>query len=177
MGLIQAGAFTNFPTASAAGQYWIVNRDGNLRDPITGVLTPVVIGNQVLATSPGNLSTNFNVVSNPAGVIDIGSPSNFVFPQITVTNSQVVLDWKATETANAIQYFVWGRVGGAVGILATLDSDTTSYVDDGGFTPVVTPITSYSPAAIRYNKLNSLVVNTTFADRQTSASLPVRDTL
>lgn len=177
MGLIRAGAFTNFPTASAAGQYWIVNQNGNLRDPITGVLTPVSIGDQVLATSAGNLSTNFNVVNNPAGVIDIGSPSNFVFPQITVTNSQVVLDWKATATANAIQYFVWGRVGGAVGILATLDSETTSYVDDGAFTPVVTPITSYSPAAIRYNKLNSLVVNTTFADRQISASLPVRDTI
>lgn len=177
MDLFAAGPFTNFPNATAAGQYWLVSKDGNLRDPISGALTPVVVGNQILATGPGNLAANFTVISAPTGVIDVGSPTNFVFPQVTVTDSTVVLDWSATSTQNAIQYFVWGRVGGATGILSTLDSDTTSFVDDGTFTPVIIPPTAYSPSAVRYNKLRNLNVTVEFADRQSSATFPIRDTI
>lgn len=176
-GLIQPGAYTNFPTASAAGEYWIVARDGNLRDPLTGDLTAVLIGQQVLATDAGSLSTNFTIVTNPAGVIDIGSPTNFVSPQVNAPNSQVVLDWSATPVDNAIQYYVWGRVGSLVGILANLTPDITSYVDDGQFTPTPIPVITYSAATVRYNRLRSLNVTADFADRQSSATLPVRETL
>lgn len=176
-GLLQPGAFTNFPSAEAAGEYWLVAKDGNLRDPLTGNLTAVLIGQQVLATGAGSLASNFTVVSNPVGVIDIGAPTHFVAPQVTVTNSQVVLDWSANPTPNAIQYYVWGRVGGATGIMANLTPDTTTYVDDGSFTPTPIPVTTFSSAAVRYNRLQSLTVRVDFADRQSSATLPVRDTL
>lgn len=175
--LLQVGAFTNFPNAEAAGQYWIVANSGNLRDPVSGVLTPVTVGQQVLATGAGNLSSNFTVINNPVGVIDIGAPTNFVFPQVTIANSLISLDWNTTKTPNAIQYLVWGRVGGFIGVIATLDATTTSFVDDGSFNPVTTPVSAYASSAIRYNKLRSLVVNAEFADRQSGASLPVRDTL
>jgi hypothetical protein len=176
-GLLQPGAFTNFPSAEAAGEYWLVAKDGNLRDPLTGNLTAVLIGQQVLATGAGSLASNFTVVSNPVGVIDVGAPTHFVAPQVTVTNSQVVLDWSANPTPNAIQYYVWGRVGGATGIMANLTPDTTTYVDDGSFTPTPIPVTTFSSAAVRYNRLQSLTVRVDFADRQSSATLPVRDTL
>jgi hypothetical protein len=177
VGLFQAGPFTNYPSATAAGQYWIVSKAGNLRDPVTSVLTPVVVGDQILSTAAGSVSTNFTVISNPSGIIDVGSPKNFVFPQVTIPSSQVVLDWSESITNNAIQYFIWGRVGGSTGIIGTVDSDITSFVDDGTFTPVVVPITAYSESAVRYNKLRNLNVSVDFADRQTSATFPIRDTL
>lgn len=176
-GLLKPGAYTNFPTAEATGEYWIVATDGNLRDPLTGDLTAVLIGQQVLATSEGSLASNFTVVANPVGVIDVGAPTNFVSPQVTAPNSQVVLDWSNTSISNAIQYYVWGRVGGSAGIMASLTPDTTTYVDDGSFVPTPIPITTYSSAGVRYNRLISLTVSVDFADRQSSAALPVRDTL
>lgn len=176
-GLIEPSAYTNFPSAEAAGEYWIIRQDGNLRDPISGNLTPVQVGQQLLAISPGALESNFSVVSNPVGVIDVGSPTNFVFPQVTSSNSQVVLDWSSTPVANAIQYFVWGRVGGSIGILDLTTHDITSFVDDGQFIPTPMPISAYAQADVRYNKLRTLNVTVEFADRQVSATLPVRDTL
>lgn len=177
MGLFTAGPFTNYPNATAAGQYWIVNKAGNVRDPLSGALLPVAVGDQLLATAEGNLAANFSIVTNPSGVIDVGSPTNYVFPQVTVGSSQVSLDWSASTTHNAIQYFVWGRVGGSVGIIGTVSADTTSFIDDGSFTPVAVPTTSYSEAAVRYNRLNNLTVTAEFADRQTNATFPVRDTI
>lgn len=174
-GLLTVGAFTNYPTATATGQYWIVRNDGNLRDPISGALTAVVTGDQLLATGEGSLASNFTVISNPSGVVDIGSPANFVLPQVTVPNSQIVLDWANTAPENALQYFVWGRLAGGIGILTTLGADTTSFVDDGSFTPVVTPTTAYQNSAVRYNRLRNLNVTVEFADRQSSATLPIRD--
>lgn len=175
--LFAAGPFTNYPNATAAGQYWIVSQDGNLRDPISGALTPVAVGTQILSTDAGNLAANFTVISSPTGVIDVGAPTNFVFPQVTVSGSTIVLDWSNSSTPNAIQYFVWGRVGGSTGVIATLDASTTSFVDDGSFAPVVVPVTAYSSSAVRYNKLRNLVVTAEFADRQTNATFPIRDTL
>lgn len=175
IGLLKAGAFTNYPSATEADQYWIISSDGNLRDPVSGVLTPVVIGDQVIATGAGSLSSNFTVVSTPAGVVDIGSPTNFVLPQVTIPNSQIVLDWSTTAPSNAIQYFVWGRTAGGIGIIATLNADVTSFVDDGSFTPLVTPVTAYQSSAVRYNRLRNLNVTVEFAGRQSSATLPIRD--
>jgi hypothetical protein len=148
-----------------------------VRDPLSGALLPVAVGDQLLATAEGNLAANFSIVTNPSGVIDVGSPTNYVFPQVTVGSSQVSLDWSASTTHNAIQYFVWGRVGGSVGIIGTVSADTTSFIDDGSFTPVAVPTTSYSEAAVRYNRLNNLTVTVEFADRQTNATFPVRDTI
>lgn len=177
-GLLQPGsAYTNFPVAGAAGEYWLVAQDGSLHDPLTGAATPVLRGYQVLATGAGSLAANFNIVTNPVGVLDVGAPTNFVSPQVTAANSRIVLDWSSTATPNAVQYYVWGRVGGATGILANLTPNVTSYVDDGTFTPTPIPVTTYSPAVVRYNRLNSLKVTADFADRQSAVTLPVRDTL
>jgi hypothetical protein len=76
-----------------------------------------------------------------------------------------------------VRYSVWGRVGGATGILTTLSPDITTYVDDGTFTPTPIPTTTYSATAIRYNRLRSLNVTVNFSKRQSAALLPVRDTL
>ncbi len=176
-GLFEANQFSNFPNASEAGQYWLVSRDGNLRDPVTGSLTPVQIGQQLLATGPGNLAANFNVISDPQGVVEIGSPANFTYPQVASPNSAIVLDWSSTPVDNVIQYFVWGRNSGAVGVLAAIDRDTMTFRDDGSYTPVLMPTTAYNESPIRYNSLRNLKVSVGFAERQSSASLPVRDTL
>ena len=176
-GLLEASTYSAFPSATEAGQYWLVSRDGNLRDPDTGNLIPVTIGQQVLATGPGSLASNFQIISDPVGVIEVGSPANFVFPQVSAPNSRVVLDWTTAKVEDAIQYFVWGRLTGSVGVLAAIDPQDAMFVDDGSFSPVVMPTTAYNESPIRYNALRNLTVNVEFADRQSSATLPVRDTI
>lgn len=176
-GLIEANAYSAFPNATEAGQYWIVSRDGNLRDPDTNTQIPVVVGQQILALSPGALASNFQIISDPVGVIEVGSPANFVYPQVSAPNSRVILDWNGAKVENAIQYFVWGRNTGNVGIIAAIETVDASFVDDGSFSPVVMPTTAYNESPIRYNALRNLTVNVDFADRQSSATLPVRDTI
>lgn len=176
-GLFEAETYSNYPNATEAGQYWIISKDGNLRDPVTNALTAVTVGQQLLATGPGNLSTNFSVVTDPQGVIEVGSPANFTYPQVVAPNSCVVLDWSSSPVDNVIQYFVWGRRAGNIGVLSRIDASTTTFTDDGSYDPVVIPVTAYNESPIRYNKLNELNVTVEFAERQSSASLPVRDTL
>jgi len=179
MGLLDASTLTYFPNATAAGQYWIVSATaGNLTDPVSLALTSVVAGDQILALGVGNTSDNFTVIGSAVnGVIDVGAPSKWAYPLVTSSGSSVVLDWSATKVANAIQYYVWGRTAGELGVLATLAGSATSFIDYGVFIPAVIPLSAYSSTPIRYNTLGSLKITPKYATRQTNALFPVRDTL
>jgi hypothetical protein len=114
---------------------------------------------------------------SPTGVgTDIGNPVNWVFPQVTVDNSRVTLNWADSMVPDALNYIVWGRRAGLIGKIATLVPIASSYIDNGSITPTPEPIGS-APTFIRYNTLNSLVVNAFYAGRQTKATFPVRDTI
>lgn len=175
MGLIDASTSTPppWPTSTQTGQYWIISNAGTIGG-IGG--TSVGLGDQILATSPGSLAGNY--VVNPAatnGVIDHGTPSNWVNPQVFTTGSQVALDWSSNPVPGALVYNIWGRRPGYIGILDTVLASTVSYNDVGGPDPTPVDIGSTSDTLIRYNFLNSLHVTVLYANRQTSALLPIRD--
>ncbi len=176
--LLNASTLTYYPNATAAGQYWIVSHAGHITDPITAATVAVNIGDQLSAVNLGNTSDNFIVILYASNsVIDVGAPTSWTYPQVTVSGSTVTLDWSATKVSSAIQYFVWGRKAGELGIVATLNGDVTSFIDYGvaGVAPV--PVSAYSTTAIRYNALDSLQVNAQYSSRQSNALFPVRDTL
>ncbi len=110
------------------------------------------------------------------GTEDIGTPTNWVFPQVSVLNSQITLDWSEDQTQGALRYHVWGRRAGKIGKLATLLPTVTSYVDLGGPDPTVASV-SGGEFLIRYNKIGTLNVRTRYAKRQSKATFPVRDVL
>jgi hypothetical protein len=98
---------------------------------------------------------------------EVGTPINWVFPQITSnTNaSQVVLTWPAVY--NAASYQVWGRsaeVG--IGLLGNVPAGTLTFTDNGSITPSGSLDSSIANVPIRYNSLNSIVVNVYYAERQ-----------
>lgn len=184
VGLIDAVAissshWTNWPNATAVGQYWIVRTAGYVQNPVTGGnTTQVYVGDQLLATSIGNTDNNFTVIRAAVnGVIDVGVPSKWVSPQVTVGGSRIVLDWSADKIDNALTYYVWGRKGGEVGVIATVPGSITSITDPGTFIPAVVPVSAYSETLLRYNQLKDLTVNTYYSSRQNSALFPIRDTL
>jgi hypothetical protein len=97
-----------------------------------------------------------------------GPPSNWVFPQITNAmgnNNSVKLTWLPMEVA--AQYKVYGRKASeGVGLLATINAgDPLQFTDNGSITPGVAP-PGTANVPIRYNKINSLVVNVVYAERQ-----------
>jgi len=132
----------------------------------------------LLAAGAGSGYSNFTIYpQSTSSAVDIGVPSNWTFPQVTVGNSVITLDWSSNPTTNAIQYFVWGRVAGNIGIITALDGATTQFVDDGTATYAQVPISAVSTVPVRYNALQSLTVNAFYANRQQNVVLPVRDTL
>jgi hypothetical protein len=116
-------------------------------------------------------------VLSPAGdgTVDVGSPANWVFPQVTTPGSGVLLDWTAKANPLAVKYTVWGRKAGYIGKLAELNGNQTTFFDDGVFQPPVKPVNRLTDSPIRYNKLRSLTVEVEYANRQTKITLPVRD--
>jgi hypothetical protein len=151
---------------------------GNLMDPVSFALTPVAVGDQVKSIGAGNLSSNFVVVNqNASGAVDFGVPSKWEFPQVSAAGSKITLDWGNNSVSSAIQYFVWGRTAGTIGIVATLAGNVLTFTDDGTVVIVPIPVTAVSLTPIRYNALGSLTVNAAYAGRQSSATFPVRDTL
>jgi len=178
VGLIDASSLTYWPTATYVGQYWIVSNPGVITDPVSMLTTSVGVGDQLLATGVGNTSDNFSVILNGVNaVLDVGTPSTWSYQQVLSPASAVVLDWSATKVTDAVQYIVWGRKAGALGIVALLSGNVTSFTDTGGFTPAVIPISAYSDLSVRYNALGTLTVNAYYAKRQSNALFPIRDTL
>ena len=179
MGLIDASLSPSFPTATAAGQYWVVQKGGSL---VGGTTTTVAPGDRVQATSPGSVSTDFTVTtfSSSATWMDIGAVSNWVFPACTAAGKQILLDWSANANADAAMYVVWGRTAAGIGVLQTGDGLTLQFLDNGVIAPVATTPILLTGVPIRYNSIlegGSLTVNTYYAARQQGATLPVRDTL
>ena len=177
--LLNAATNPYFPAATSVGQYWIVSFAGTLVDPVTLLPTTVNVGDQVLATGSGNTATNFTVVPQATnGAIDVGVPSNWVYPQVTIAGSEIFLDWSQSAVPNAIQYVLWGRNGGAIGIIDTFSSLVTTFLDKGNIVIPVTPLATVSAANVRYNMLASAPkIRASYSNRQSSATFPVRDTL
>jgi len=177
-GLLDARYAPFIPVATAAGQYWIVSYTGTVIDSTTNLTYNVTVGDQLLALGAGSGYSNFTIYpQSSSSAVDVGVPSNWTFPQVTVGNSVITLDWSADQTTNAIQYFVWGRTGDNIGILTALDGATTRFIDDGTATYAQIPITAVSTVPVRYNALQSLTVNVFYANRQQNVVFPVRDTL
>lgn len=103
----------------------------------------------------------------PDGTIDVGTPQNWVFPQITTPNGAYAINLTWPAVPNAIEYKVWGRVGSSAGLLATISaSSPLTFTDDGSITPSGPPPNTIADVPIRYNKLQSLNVTVRFAERQ-----------
>lgn len=99
---------------------------------------------------------------------EVGTPVNWVFPQIISTTDSyaITLIWPAVF--NAATYTVWGRSAGAgLGILGTVSAaDPLTFTDNGSITPTGGPPTTIADTPIRYNSLNSLTVTVDYAERQ-----------
>lgn len=151
---------------SVPGDYWIVSKAGTLT---TGGFA-IVKGDQIL------LGVNaYAIVSQPAGLIEVGDPTNWINPQVTETASNIVISWSANPVSSALTYHIWGRTAGIVGIIASVDASVLQYTDVYGSNPTpVNPGTS-EDTRIRYNTLGSLAVSVSYSARQTNALLPIRD--
>lgn len=165
---------------AAPGQisYVVVN---NPLEPMIVTSPPSPIPTYTVVPSGGTLTPRVYTYSiavdvDNNGTTDYGNPTEWVFPQVVVNNSQVVLDWTNAKVANALNYHIWGRRAGFIGKLATVGPLVTTFTDDGSITPVPEP-TNVSDTFIRYNALDTLVVNTFYAGRQSKATFPVRETL
>lgn len=170
--------------AAAPGQisYVIVN---NPTSPMIVTLPPSPHVEFSVTTTGGTLSPRMYAYSvsvdtmSPAndGTEDVGPPGDWVFPQVSVNGSKIRLDWTEDQTEGALRYHIWGRRAGKIGILATVGPTVTTYDDLGGPDPTVVTVNNVSEFLIRYNSLQSLVVNTRYASRQSKATFPIRDVL
>lgn len=133
--------------------------------PSGGTLTPAVHSYSVSADTPA---------ATGQGGTDIGAPSNWVFPQVTVTGSSISLDWSNSQTPGATAYHVWGRLAGHLAKLADLAPNVTSFVDDGSITPSGTLPSTLSDMGIRYNTIESLKVTAFYDNRVATTSNPGR---
>jgi hypothetical protein len=160
-----------FPTAILAGQYWIVSKDGTIGPSHVAVTK----GYQVLATAAGDTSFTLIAPGGAGDIIDYGTPTNWVNPQVTTSGSNILLDWSANPVVGVLTYNLWGRKPGAVGVIISVDADVLQYLDTGSITPTPLDPGAVSDTLIRYNTLNSLVVNAQYASRQSNALFPIRD--
>ena len=98
----------------------------------------------------------------------VGTPINWVFPQVTSTNNNygVTLTWPAV--VNAASYQVWGRSAGAgIGLMANIAANAPlTFTDNGSITPTGSPPNTIADVPVQYNSLASLTVNVFFSERQ-----------
>ena len=101
----------------------------------------------------------------------VGTPVNWVFPQVISTTADygITLEWP--EVPNAATYTVWGRSTGAgIGILATVEAttaETYTFTDTGSVTPTGGPPQTIANTPIQYNTLASApVINVFYSERQ-----------
>lgn len=94
-----------------------------------------------------------------------GSPSNWVFPQLTTGQTGGVrLSWEASKSA--VQYKIWGRKAGSIGLLMTLPASELEFLDDGSIVPDTTAMADLPDLPIRYNQIRNLKIRAYFAERQ-----------
>jgi hypothetical protein len=168
-GTIDASTNPGWPVGTEVGQYWVINVAGTVAG------NAVAVGDQILLTAMPN---TFSIVPEATnGVIDVGVPTNWVYPEVTQSGSQVQLDWSSNPVQGALRYHVWGRRAGYIGVLTSLPATTTSYIDAGGPDPTPAPVGVQSDTLIRYNSLASLTVKAFYSNRQTNVLLPVRNPL
>jgi hypothetical protein len=114
----------------------------------------------------------------------VGTPVNWVFPQVISTTADfgVTLTWPSVM--NAATYTVWGRAAGSgLGILTTVtatNADTYTFTDNGTLTPTGGPPTTIADTPIQYNTLASApVINVFFSERQQQidSSTPSRSSI
>jgi len=155
---------------SQPGDYWIVSQDGTLT---TGGFA-IVKGDQIVAGTP--FGSSYTIVHPaPPGTIDNGTPTNWINPQVTTSGSYAIIDWSSNPVNGALFYNVWGRRAGFIGVLATLDATQLHYLDLGGADPTPLDPGARSDTLIRYNQLGTLTVTAQYAQRQSNALFPVRD--
>lgn len=136
----------------------------------------------MIVTSPPSPSTKYEIITG-AGVLtplmyaygvsvvnmegEEGPPARWVFPQITKAMgniNSVKLTWLPLKDVQ--KYRVYGRKSGTIGLLGeVLPTDPLEFLDDGTIVPGVAP-PGTQDYPIRYNALNSLIVNVDFAERQ-----------
>lgn len=164
-----------FPTATAAGQWWIITGSGRLgftQGSIQGVTANA--GDQLVATGPGSSSSNFTFNRYGSNsVVSIGNPVNWVTPQVVSNYSQVNLFW--TPVSDAVFFTIWGRRPGYIGVVGTVANYVLTYSDFNPVDPSVVISTATLDTPIKYNSLGTLNVSVAYASRQSSASLPIRD--
>lgn len=101
---------------------------------------------------------------------DAGPPNFWINPQITgnATNNSIRLTWN--EIPGALSYRVYGRQGGALGLITTIpavnNGPPVSFIDNGSITPTGGLPNTLSLAPIRYNRLRNLTIRVHFAERQ-----------
>jgi len=97
----------------------------------------------------------------------VGTPQNWVFPQVVSATADYGIELTWPAVSNAASYQVWGRAPGdnTIGLLATVPASTLTWTDNGSVMPTGT-LPSSSNFPIQYNELNSLVVNVYYSNRQ-----------
>lgn len=97
----------------------------------------------------------------------VGTPVNWVFPQVTSTlnNYGVELTW--LPVVNAASYQVWGRSAANIGLLATIPANQPlTFTDNGSITPSGSPPNTVADVPVQYNSLASLNVQVYYSERQ-----------
>lgn len=92
-----------------------------------------------------------------AGTLQIGTPSNWVFPVVQTNGSGIKLIWNAV--AKAQNYHLWGRSTDKLGLLATLSPTVTEWLDDGSVQVQGSLPPSANEWPIQYNTMYALTLN------------------
>lgn len=129
---------------------------------VAGVLTPATYAYAVTATVVDP--------SNPSATVLV-PPHQWLYHQAP-DNTGAKISWAPVE--GAVSYTVWGRKADKLQMLY-IGTDL-AYTDDGSTPDPVAPLVfSVEALAIRYAKINSLVVDVQYTDRMTQATYPIRD--
>jgi hypothetical protein len=97
----------------------------------------------------------------------VGTPVNWVFPQVTsmADNYAVTLTWP--PVVNAASYQIWGRSAAMVGLLGTVEANMPlTFTDTGMVMPTGSPPNGVADVPIQFNSLASLTVNVYPSTRQ-----------
>lgn len=119
-----------------------------------------------LDSAPGTLTPM--TYSYGIGVVDsLGTIAPLNFASITVLsgNSPASLKLKWNKYPNALSYLVYGRAGGAYGLIAALPPTALEFVDNGSITPTGS-IPTVSSYPVAYNTLASCTVEAEYATRK-----------
>ena len=135
---------------------------------------------ECVVTKPNSPSLGFTIIEGESTLTEqqynyavtlideLGQESTkneWVHPLVTESNKQQVkLSW--TAVAGAQKYKIYGRRGDAIGLLAEVESDVTTWTDNGSVMPDESKYTKYEDIEIKYNRLTSLNVDVSYADRQ-----------